>query len=420
MDALLILSGLLLIVLGMVWLVSLAFGTSLFWGVGVLALPPVSLLYVVRHWATVRKALLLSALGFIPLIAGASLLASQSPERLAAIVSLEWLHDEADNRDRLAIKVQGQLDGRPFNPHEGELTDGVLTLREGNGFFANKEVSIRLPHPVTGALRLDVLPQDAGVLPDVEISWKRPEQELPEARRLSHGYTLHLDLQPVAPNRLVGDFHLVLPPRYSTNLSGKVELYTDGLRYRAGKVDASHDSYDTLVHVTTDYLQRRHATRQVQVEAFPPVRFPATALQVNVQAQVNDQQQAFELNLSKGAHGWTVVGDEYPALPAESEVASQPTAESSVAAEQTVAAPATALRVDRRQRFSMERLLRDPSHYRNLLLRARTTRGGVAEGRFVGIDQDGNLNIRRVIAGPGEARYNLAPAEIASLELLEP
>lgn len=422
MDALLILGGLLLVVLGMVWLVALAFSTSLFWGVGVLALPPVTLLYVFRHWESARKALLLSALGFVPLIAGVSLLASHSPERLAAIISLEWLHDEADDRDRLAINVRGQLDGRPFSPHEGELIDGVLSLREGSGFFANKEVSIRLPHPVAGPLRLDVLPQDAGVLPEVEISWKRPEQELPEARRLSHGYSLHLDLQPVPPNRLVGDFHLVLPPRYSTNLSGKVELYTDGLRYRADKVDTRHDSYATLVHVATDYLQRRHATRQVQVEAFPPVRFPATTLLAKVQARVDDQQQTFELTLSKQAQGWSVAGDEYPPLPAElkPEIAKQPAVEPAATSGDPVVTPAAALRIDRRQRFSMERLLRDPSHYRNLLLRARTTRGGLAEGRFVGIDQDGNLNIRRVIEGPGEARYNLAPSEIATLELLEP
>jgi len=55
MDALLILGGLLLIVFGLVWLVTLAFGSSLFWGLGSL-FPPLTLLYVVRHWRTARKA----------------------------------------------------------------------------------------------------------------------------------------------------------------------------------------------------------------------------------------------------------------------------------------------------------------------------------------------------------------------------
>ncbi|MBS67647.1 MAG: MFS transporter, partial [Pseudomonas sp.] len=46
--------------------------------------------------------------------------------------------------------------------------------------------------------------------------------------------------------------------------------------------------------------------------------------------------------------------------------------------------------------------------------------GGVAEGRFLGLDSEGKLIIRRVIRGPGLASYNLAPGEIVLLELVEP
>jgi len=53
-------------------------------------------------------------------------------------------------------------------------------------------------------------------------------------------------------------------------------------------------------------------------------------------------------------------------------------------------------------------------------MRAHTERGGIAEGRFAGLDGDGNLVIRRIIRGPGEATYNLAPGEIVLLELIEP
>ena len=53
-------------------------------------------------------------------------------------------------------------------------------------------------------------------------------------------------------------------------------------------------------------------------------------------------------------------------------------------------------------------------------MRAHTERGGVAEGRFAGLDSEGNLIIRRVISGPGEATYNLAPGEIVLLELVDP
>ena len=87
MDALLILGGLLLIVFGLVWLVTLAFGSSLFWGLCSL-FPPLTLLYAVRHWRTARKAVVLGSLGFIPLVIGLVLLANHDPERLHAILSL--------------------------------------------------------------------------------------------------------------------------------------------------------------------------------------------------------------------------------------------------------------------------------------------------------------------------------------------
>lgn len=416
MDALLILGGLLLIVAGIVWLIVLAFGTSLLWGVGSL-LPPITLAYVIRHWSAARKAIGLSGLGFIPLVVGFTLLANHEPERIAAIASLQWLEpDEHAQSHDLAIQLRGQLDGRPFNPRAGTLMDGVLTLREGDGLFALQEIIIRLGTVPTGALQVDVLPQDVNPVPEIEINWMRPEQALPEARTFKSGYTLHLDLQPVPPNRLVGDFHLVLPAYYRTSISGHVELFTDELRYRSGQVDLTHDSADTLAYLAKDYLQRRFRTPAVTLESLAPVSFPASALVISVQAEVKGTPDRFELNVRKDERGWAVEDDDYPPLPVD--VETQP----KVAAIQPVAlSTSTPLpRIDRRQRFSIERLLRNPARYEHLRMRAHTGRGAVAEGRFVGMDRDGNLAIRRILAGPGEAIYNLAPDDIVLLELLEP
>lgn len=416
MDALLILGGLLLVVAGIVWLVVLAFGTSLLWGVGSL-LPPITLLYVVRHWNVARKAIGLSGLGFIPLIVGFTLLANHEPERIEAIASLKWLEPDEQTQNRhLAIGLHGQLDGRPFNPRIGRFIDGVLTLREGDDLFARQEVSISLGTTQAGALRFDVLPQDVDPEPEIEISWMRPEQELPEARRIQNGYTLHLDLEPVPPNKLAGDFHLVLPARYHTSISGYVELFTDELRYRAGQVDLRHDSADTLIYLARDYLQRRFKTRAVTVESLAPMTFPAAALVIVVQAEVNGELGSFELDIQKGEQGWMVRNDEYPPLPADSETPSRVVA----VQPQSLSDNSPSPRIDRRQRFSLERLLRNPARYEQLQMRAHTERGGIAEGRFIGVDREGNVAIRRILKGPGEATYNLAPENIVLLELLEP
>src|SRR5690606_30116783 len=111
MDALLILGGLLLILAGLVWLVMLAFGTSLLWGMGSLV-PPLTLVYVLSHWRTARKALALSALGFIPLVVGLTMLAGQDAERLEALLSLRWLKPEAAAPSDLAIQLRGELNGQ--------------------------------------------------------------------------------------------------------------------------------------------------------------------------------------------------------------------------------------------------------------------------------------------------------------------
>lgn len=417
MDALLILGGLLLILAGLVWLVMRAFGTSLLWGWGSLV-PPLALVYVLRHWRHARQAVMLCALGFIPLIVGLTMMASQDPQRLAAIISLEWLKPEAQAPAELAIELHGELNGQPFLPQQGELIDGVLSLREGQDFFARREVIIRLAQPVQGAVRLDVLPADQGVLPEVEVSWLLPEQELPEARRLSRGYTLHLKLDPLAPNKLVGDFHLVLPPQFKTTLSGKVELFSDGLRYRDDQVDRRVDSVDTVRYVIDDYLQRRFATRAVQVGPLPPLTLPADSLELTVEARINGQSQQLPILLNKTvARGWAVDADRFPPLPEGSRPVATPNPDSPAA---VTVQPRISRPLDRRQRFSLESLLRSPSRYQNLSMRVATVRGSTAEGRFQGIDQQGRIQLRQRMSGPGEASYSLLPEEVSRIELLEP
>lgn len=417
MDALLILGGLLLIIFGLVWLVSLAFGSSLFWGIGSL-LPPITLIYTLRYWRRARKAVILAGLGFIPLVVGLVQLASHDQARLEAILSLDWLKPAEPPANELAIKLHGQLNGQPFAPQQAELIDGVLTLREGEDFFARREVSIHLSPPVSGPLRLDVLPNDGGILPEVVISWLETEQDLPEARRLNRGYTLHLDLKPSGQNRLSGDFHLVLPAQFNTALSGSIELYTNHLRYRDGKVDTRVDSRDTLFYVIEDYLQRRYASPTVRVINLSQVSFPASSLELSVDALVNGQPEQLVLLLSKSEpRGWSVQGDQFARLPLLP--AAQPTATATVAAAASKSeVPHSTL--DRRLHFSLKRLQRSPDQYLNLRVQVVTERGSTAQGQFTGINADGRIVIRRDLNGPGEASYILRPEEVRQIELLEP
>ncbi|MDY0250301.1 MAG: MFS transporter [Pseudomonas sp.] len=418
MAALLILGGMLLIILGLLWLIVLAFGVSLLWGVGSL-FPPILLLFIIRCWKVARKAVVFTALGFVPLIVGVTQLASIDAGRVEALLNLSWLHGSATTHNSTQIGLNGELYGQPFRPQYGELIDDVLLLREGKDFFARRELRIALPAGTVMSaegLRLDVLPQDVGELPDIEIMWLLPEQTLPEARRISRGYTLHLDLQHQAPNLLTGNFHLVLPPQLKTSMSGEVQLLANRLHYLNGQVDRSYDDLSSLEYVVQDYLERRF-NQDIIVQPFATPESFVPPLDMKVNAHVAGELRGVSLRLIKDSQSrWTVENDTYPArsapkLPAEL---------LEKVAEQIAQAPKTVRSVDRRSRFSLQRLLVNPAQYQYLQVHVETVQGNQVKGRFMGLDTQGALIISRELKAPGTVSFVFLPAEISQITLLEP
>lgn len=418
MAALLIIGGMLWIFLGLLWLIVLAFGVSLLWGVGSL-LPPILLLFVVRCWSVTRKAVVFMAVGCIPLVAGVAQLAILDAARVEALLNFSWLHGAQEVEHSTQIDLHGELHGQPFRPEYGELIDGVVLLREGKDFFAQRELRIVLPSHIKVAqqgLRLDVLPQDTGKLPEIEIMWLLPEQGLPEARRIARGYTLHLDLQHQAPNRLTGNFHLVLPPQFKTSMSGEIELLSNRLHYLNGMLDRRYDDVATLEYVVQDYLEWRFNQDAVVQPLATPTTFSAP-LDLDVTAYLDGELQRMPIRLIKSADsGWAVLGDEHSERAAQT----APATLLALATEQVTQAVKTEGRVDRRVRFSLQRLLVNPAQYRYLKMHLQTIQGNQIKGRFMGLDAQGALTISRELKGPGTVSFSVLPAEIERITLLEP
>jgi len=80
MTALLIL-GMILSVVGGLWLLVVAFQTSVWWGLGSLFIPIVGLVFVIMHWQPSKKPFLISVVGSVLLIIGAM----NSPEFRASM-----------------------------------------------------------------------------------------------------------------------------------------------------------------------------------------------------------------------------------------------------------------------------------------------------------------------------------------------
>ncbi|MNF99886.1 hypothetical protein D3C84_828040 [compost metagenome] len=166
-----------------------------------------------------------------------------------------------------------------------------------------------------------------------------------------------------------------------------------------------------------DYLQRRFATRDVELAHLPVFSLPTRDLELEVEARIEGQPQRLPLKLAKhDVRGWRVQRDSFPPLAAPSV---EPAAHSEASPETPVVAE-PAPPVDRRERFSLQRLLSNPNRYQDLGMRVYTVRGSTAEGRFAGVDRDGRLLIRRSLGGAGAASFSLAVDEIERVELLEP
>jgi hypothetical protein len=67
MTALLILGGILSFV-GGIWLLVAAFQTSVWWGLGSLLVPFVSLIFVIMNWQVAKKPFLISVVGTVVLL----------------------------------------------------------------------------------------------------------------------------------------------------------------------------------------------------------------------------------------------------------------------------------------------------------------------------------------------------------------
>ncbi len=62
--------GVLLTVVGGLWLLVVGFQTSILWGIGMLLLPIISLFFVVVHWQQARSPFLLQVVGIVVIFAG--------------------------------------------------------------------------------------------------------------------------------------------------------------------------------------------------------------------------------------------------------------------------------------------------------------------------------------------------------------
>ena len=219
MEALLILGGAALLVLGWLWLVVSSMRRSVGKMFLALLLGPLTLL--LRGLGYPLRPRLLMLLGLVGIASGGVWLHLQHPDRVEQLLAGSWLPEPAVQGD-----LRGTIMGQPFNPNRIFWHGDDLIFEEGVENRVRRSLTIRFGNAreLLLAPSVERLPDDQGVWPELILRWYTGALSDPGLRRVSGEYSMSLDFSRAGGNRVEGRIHLHLPSIHSTWLTGQMQL----------------------------------------------------------------------------------------------------------------------------------------------------------------------------------------------------
>lgn len=219
MPALLIISGLLLIVLGWLWVAVAARKLPI--GRLLLAILAAPLTLILRGRGYARLPRLLMAAGLILLLAGGALLQREQPERFTQLLAGEWATPTSRGAG-----IGGELMGQPFNPERIFWRGNDLIMEEGPPQRIRRALTLRFdPAMLQSGLRtIDRLPGDTGPWPELLLQWHTGALNQPGLLRVTEDYTLSLDFIPLSSAAMQLRLRLHLPTKPATLLNGETSM----------------------------------------------------------------------------------------------------------------------------------------------------------------------------------------------------
>lgn len=118
----------------------------------------------------------------------------------------------------------GMIHGQIFQLEDAILDNGILTLRQGKNFFANREIKIftfkSSNESLYGAHFEATIDKKSGV-PHVHMSWMEKGKSLPKIKIYSGGYAMVLKFGQRQGNVLPGAIYICLPDEWHSYVAGR-------------------------------------------------------------------------------------------------------------------------------------------------------------------------------------------------------
>ena len=166
----------------------------------------------------------------------------------------------------------GRLHGRDFRVEGAAIEGGILSLRQGEDFFADRELMVFLfldDREIPAGRRFEVgsVAQRGSLTPHLHLKWRDDVEQMPDTHIVMNDYRMTLEFGDVTGRTLPGWIELEIPGQPATRVSGGFEAAVKGLILDERGADLGVDSFDVLRYVAERYVvEHRPGTRPSALE----------------------------------------------------------------------------------------------------------------------------------------------------------
>lgn len=193
---------------------------------------------------------------------------AEKPE--ISVENLDYCPDDIKNANSVSQPVTGVIHGQPFKLDKAVLENGILKLRKGEDFFADRSLTVflftekgKIPENKLYEVFHDVSDFDN---PHIHTSWRVEGKNFPENDSVMNDYDMALKFGKANKKRIKGVLAVCMPDEKQTHIAGVFEAEIKGFLLKPdGTPDLTQDSFDNFKYLAEKHLEKSHPNKKVDV-----------------------------------------------------------------------------------------------------------------------------------------------------------
>lgn len=212
--------------------------------------------------------------------------------------------------------VRGRIKGQPFLIGRAVLKNGKLELRQGDDFFADRDITITLGQEGVRANQTITVADGSGFgAPKISISYNLEGNNLPETEYISSAYRMQLEFGTPTEVGIPFGIDLLIPDSVQTQAKGRFFAAFTDILVVDGNVDLSLDTFDTLRFVGQTWLKQNRPEQLpllgddfgVSIQSFGDPAYLKTGFIGFEMADAGSNVSPVKLQLLKDEEGWHII-----------------------------------------------------------------------------------------------------------------